>query len=494
MEKGKKINAINGDLPVLPEAIIQHIQSLLGRKIAAQTSILSKSWYRAWSTRPHLNLDQRFFQNGSDDFSEFAKMTMQRYEELKLKVESLKLCMEITETHSYWLANELIVKAIMMGASDLEFEFLPQSSTLGFPVKVLGFENLVRLSATGCKIVAGVDGKVSCSRLKSLSLCRVHIESDLISNIISSCPLIESFLLSDCKCRNKLLTLSSSVEFHKLKCLSLEKVKVDEFFFHDFSLKFPCLKDLTLHHCSTGGRTIQIHSNSLDCISILDCTSIAPYRKLCVEFNVPSIRKFSFVGSKIPSITFVTSSSEWESDISITCPGPHLGAQWFQKLKLLLTSLTPSKISFFLNIEFILESSFDYTGGVQSLPKPVVENLTLTMVHVPPSVCFPLLEGVFWSCCPKIITQYWLPKSCIERKGNREFLEVLCKSLIQEVSENVCVPNRVMFGLLDLEEVNVEIFEESVAEWWLLNWKTLLDASAFPEHKRKIRFQLRWRS
>ncbi|KAL8524750.1 hypothetical protein ACS0TY_014384 [Phlomoides rotata] len=493
MEKGKKIDATKGEI-LLPEAIIHHIQSLLGRKLAAQTSILSKSWYSAWSTRPHLVFDQRFFQNRGhgdpnppvkDGFSEFAKMTVQRYEELKLKVESLKLCMEITETDSYLLANELIVKAIMMGATDIDFEFLPQNDNFSIPVMVLGFENLVRLSVAGCKIDREVDGKVSFSRLKSLSLCRVHAKREIIWDTISSCPLIENLLLCDCKYDNKMLKLSPSIEFHKLKCLSLEKVKVDGLFFKDFSLRFPYLKDFTLHHCF-GYRAIQLHSNSLESMSI------AQDRMLFAELNFPSIRKFSFSGSSIPNFSIVTSSTKWESDISITCPGTPLGAQWFHTLKLLLRKLTPSKVSLSLNIGFFLESSFDYTGVVQSLSKPVVENLTLTM-DVPPLVCSALLEGVFWSCCPKQITQYWLPKSCLGRNANRDFLEVLCKSLIQEVSENVCVPNRIMFGLLDLEEVNVEIFEDSLSEWWLLHWKTLLDASAFPEHKRKIRFQLRWR-
>ncbi|KAL8515345.1 hypothetical protein ACS0TY_014160 [Phlomoides rotata] len=347
MEKGKKINAINGEF-LLPEAIIQRIQSLLGRKLAAQTSILSKSWYTAWSTRPHLDFDQRLFQNRNDgdpnpqlkeNFSESARMTVQRYEELKLKVESLKLCMDITKIDSYLLANELIVKAIMMGASDLDLEFLPQNASLALPVKVLGFENLVRLSATGCKI----DGKVSCSRLKSLSLSRVHMESGLISDIISSCPLIENFLLSDCQWENKMLIFSPSFEFHNLKCLSLEKVKVNRLLFHDFSSKFPCLKDLMLHHCN-GCRAIKIYSNSLECISI------AQDRLLDAEFKFPSIRKFSFSGSSIPNPSFVTSSTKWESDISVTCPGTPLGAQWFHKLKLLLRKLTLSKIYLSLSI------------------------------------------------------------------------------------------------------------------------------------------------
>ncbi|KAG8370088.1 hypothetical protein BUALT_Bualt14G0081200 [Buddleja alternifolia] len=83
MERGKRSEAINGEIQ-LPEAIIQQIQSLLNGKEAAQTSVISKSWYNAWLTNPNLDFDQRNFRIGDSEseaaerFPNFVKKTMQR--------------------------------------------------------------------------------------------------------------------------------------------------------------------------------------------------------------------------------------------------------------------------------------------------------------------------------------------------------------------------------------------------------------------------------
>ncbi|GFP88652.1 putative F-box/LRR-repeat protein at3g59230 [Phtheirospermum japonicum] len=115
---------------VLPEAIIHHIQSFLDGKQAAQTTILSKSWHTAWLTRPNLDFDQRLFPNCGDEFSEFTRTTLLRYQDLNLKIESFKLRMKGWEKYSHPLANVLIAKAIENGATDLNFELSP--STLMF--------------------------------------------------------------------------------------------------------------------------------------------------------------------------------------------------------------------------------------------------------------------------------------------------------------------------------------------------------------------------
>ncbi|KAK6130431.1 hypothetical protein DH2020_035841 [Rehmannia glutinosa] len=519
MEKGKRIEAINAEIP-LPEGIIQHIQSLLSGKQAAQTSILSKSWYNAWLTSPNLHLDERNFQKRggesptsqiADGFSEFAKKTMQRYQTLNLKIEKFSLWMKSNEGDRNSLASELIVKAVKMSVNDLKFEFHPPTETFVLPREVLGAETLIGLSVIGCKIDRPVDGKVSCSGLKSLILRRVYIGDDVVWDIISSCPLIEKLLLSECEClidikdstvarrMSKVLSLRSPTieqnvgsvvdrpiklsEFQNLKSLFLEKIHIDRLYFRDFTLKFPCLEDLTLW-CCYGYSGINISSPSLQCISL------AQTRTFKATFDVPSIRKFKLSGSSFPNLSFTPLSREWVSEISIKCSCFLLSASWLLKLGKFLTKLSPSKIS--LSIVFFLEMKIDNVGDIQDLPKPVVENLMLS-IHSSSSVCSALLDGLFWSCRPRVITQYWFPRSYIAEKANNELLELLCKTLIRQERENCCIPNQNIISLRDLEEVNVEIFEETLGVWRCLLWETLLDASSSPEARRKIRFQLRWR-
>ncbi|KAL8504747.1 hypothetical protein ACS0TY_016068 [Phlomoides rotata] len=235
---------------LLPEEMIQHIQSFLDEKEAARTSILSRSWYDAWLTRPNLDFSD-FTQWKCLPFLESAfvksgRKTLQRYEELNLKIQSFKLSLddslewkfddwkygELEDTIS--VAIEWTKKAINLGATHLKIEFLREGGwdvEFLLPREVLESEFLVGLSFYGGTIDAQ-DHKVSWSRLKSLSLDRVCIQE-------------------------------------YLKVLRLMRVKIGEWLLRDLSSKFPCLKKLTLEHCTGYDEEIQICSNSLEFMSFL---------------------------------------------------------------------------------------------------------------------------------------------------------------------------------------------------------------------------------
>lgn len=51
----------------IPKEIIQHIQSFMSGKLAAQTAILSKWWHSAWSTRPNLVFREDQFRTRADE-------------------------------------------------------------------------------------------------------------------------------------------------------------------------------------------------------------------------------------------------------------------------------------------------------------------------------------------------------------------------------------------------------------------------------------------
>ncbi|KAL6545003.1 hypothetical protein OROHE_009910 [Orobanche hederae] len=508
MERGKRIKAINEEI-LLPEAIIQHIQSFLSEKEAAQTTVLSKSWSSAWSTRPNINFDQlQSRKNGGDanlddKFSEFARKTMRRYEELNLKIESFRLCMVGAENdNSCLLADELIMKAMKMGATESNIEFMSSTVKFVLPHEVLGSENLVRLSVNCCKMTS-CPGKVSCWGLKSLSLCKVYVEGDIIWDIISSCPLIEKLLLNDCKClyeeqrfgftttKVKSLELGPFTElgkqnagsfvndpvnlfvFHRLTYLMLKYVKIDPLFFRDFSSKFPCLKDLYLDQCLSA-KKIEIYSPTLEGIRI------AQIVMLRAKIDVPSLCTFNLSSGHVPSLTIGTTSKEWECDIHVGCSN-HLSYGWFRQFKRFLTKLNSSKVSLSIFYMPNWRDSFDYAGGIPS--RPVVENLTVNMSVLDCSVFW---DGLFWSCRPKFITI-----SSWHSKYDMRYLEAAC-SRLTKLSENGCIPNQSMFGQSDLKEVNVGIFNTTVAEWQPVPWKTLLDVLTHTLTEQKIRFHLRW--
>ncbi|KAL8524885.1 hypothetical protein ACS0TY_014490 [Phlomoides rotata] len=468
----------------LPEHIIHYIQTFLTGKEAAQTTVLSKSWYSAWLTRPNLDFDQSDFNQiifgdpKTNEFSIFSKKTLRRYQDSNLKIESFKLRIRGWERAGYALAYELIVKAIEIGATDIDFELCPATVTFSLPHGVLGSETLTRLSVKGCKIE---DVKVRCSRLKSLILRQVWLEGDMIWGLLSSCPLIEDLVLPDCKCftkvqnspynnyittKRRMLALTPSFEIvkqynlgsgelQKLKCLFLEKAKITTLFFSDFSSKFPCLKNLVVHYCF-GYKDIQIYSPSLETISF------AHKSVMKANFDVPNIRKFSFSGCRglLPSLAFQKVSRKWESNISVCCQKPSYA--WFFNLNKLLANFCSSTIYLSIDFQYGVRTvrSFDFTGETEVLP--AVQNLTLHASH---SVCYKHLDGIFWSCRPKFIILHWLPG--LVEQANEGLLALLFMKLTGE-----CVRRPLLY---DLKEV-----------------KVVEEQHPLPEYERTICFQLKW--
>ncbi|GFQ03635.1 putative F-box/FBD/LRR-repeat protein at5g56810 [Phtheirospermum japonicum] len=462
MRNHEKIEAaINGGLE-LPKRIIHRIQSFLNGKEAAQTTVLSKSWHTAWLTRPNVVLDENDFLRFGyqiDGFPDLAKKTLQRYEDTKLKIDSLRLCLcrhsaEFREPRVGTLSNELIVKALGMGITHLHVEV---NWDIVLTREVFGAENLVGLSLDGCIIDLGMDPKVTFSSLESLSLEGVQIvDSDIISNIISNCPLIKKLSLSNiCDLQNILM-------------------KFDPMFFRDLLSKFPSIEDFTLRSCIN---VQQVSSRSLRRLTFSE-----PWNS--IKFDVPNIRKFMYDGSAIPSVSFKSTSTEWESHVSIYAQY-NLSTLWFRRLNKFLTKLRRSKIHLSLNVK--TNKSFDYeSDDIQGLPKPEVENLTMDVGCLPSLSCYAIFDGLFLTCRPKLITQYLYPYC---KKSN----DFLWKTLARQMNGQFWTPSRSMYGLQDLKEVNVQLFDEEVSVWRDLPWESLLDATTSLEDMQRIRFQLKWK-
>ncbi|KAH6794959.1 hypothetical protein C2S52_005436 [Perilla frutescens var. hirtella] len=495
MNKRIRIEADFGGVH-LPEEMILLIQSFLTKKEAARTSFISKSWSGAWSSRPNVEFDQSKFRFRGvcvgKVFREFVEKAIQRYQDRNLKILSFRIF-----AHNFSDGMELILKAMKMGTVDINFETRPskdrENDEKALPLEVLESKDLVRLSVTGCKI----DGRVNWSSLESLSLFKVRIETDLISDLLSSSPLIEKLVLSDCKfCvtfpspnlvapSTSLVTLNNSLidlsVFRNLKFLFLEKVNVKSSFFSDFSSKFPCLKCLDVRHCFFFMQKIQIDSHSLENIHFEHLFVLR------AAFDVPSIRKFSFVGTIVPSLSFKTSSGEWESDITITWKAFH--TSWFLRLNEFLGDLSPSMITLSLVLGKIknVGESFRWPRDV-GLPKPVVESLK---IGVGSSMSSAVMDALFWSFHPKSISQLRMLMPDTTIKESNDFQELLCMTLIQGVNEDGCIPNRNTRAQHQLVGVNVEVFEDSLGEFRPLPLKLIMtDASVFSQ--REIRFKLQW--
>ncbi|KAL3640863.1 hypothetical protein CASFOL_015831 [Castilleja foliolosa] len=491
----------------IPEPLIQHIQSFLTRKEAAQTTVLSKSWHSAWLTRPNLEFNEADFSRKrsyyDDDrfnyvFSDFAKKTIQRYEESNRSIERLSLHIKTRSPSMVDFASELIMRALKIGVTHLSCDYpklkgliLPSEVDDCFrefvlPKEVFGAENLVELSLIGCEI--GINS-MKCLSLKSLSLKEAGIES--IYNIISSCPLIQKLSLTYIYGTHEAWPTTVLPKLSELRCLVLCDVRFGTLWcLGDLLPMFPSLQDLTLIHCVD---VREVCSPSLERITFKPSNFGSR-----VEFDIPSIDKFTFEGSIIPSVCFKSTSSKyWESHVSIKCEydRAHLSTSWFLELNQLLTELSQSKI--YLSLHVKSKYSFDYeVGGFEGLPKPQVENVTVNMYCLPSLSCYALFDGLFRICRPRFITLDLLPQWHDDNlhewndyaKKNNDFI---CKTLVQAMKRTCSFQILCMNGLHDLEEVNVKLYDKDVPAWRPLPLESLLDASKSLTKRQKIRFQLK---
>lgn len=476
MEKGKRVGTMSGEI-VLPEALIQHIQSFLSGKEAARTTVLSKAWYSAWLTRPTLDLTERDFWNPSWEsplmFERYVEKTMLRYRDLSLKIDTFRL-----RTNSYQgrdiALKSWIVNAMELGPTELVLGFL-HSFTL--PQEVFASENLLKLSVKSGR-VDGNNYVISCSRLRTLSLEGVNgLSDDVLSGIVSCCHSIEELVLS--YNNGSALSMMNLYELPRLRRLNMVSVDVDSMFFSDFASRFPCLKYLTIHGCR-GCTRIEIASTSLETISF------QPYRlSNRVKFDIPNIRKFTCSTTGLPHLSITTTSREWEFDISINSNRFH-NPSWFLKLKKVLKKFSLSRICLSITAGRPKhEGSSEHEVDIEVLPDPVVvENLK---INAATSFCSAFLVRLFGIFRPKFVTALFFPRS-------NAFIAILYKRLMHQViTPNCGIPDQSLFGQFNLKKVNMEVYKWPDREpRQPLVLEKPLDPSETTVEYREIRFELIW--
>ncbi|XP_057773749.1 uncharacterized protein LOC130993046 [Salvia miltiorrhiza] len=435
--------------PLLLGDTIERIQSFLNGKEAARTTILSKSWYSAWSTRPNLDFDQRHFRfRSADQFLEFPKTALQRYEDLNLKIHSFRLLM--VESHrDASLAKELVAKAVKLGAVDLDFTSWNPSFVL--PEELLRSEALAALSLAG---TFEIDlALLNCSKLKSLTLS-VTAKCDLVRDLIWRFPSLERlkfdghYSLCDAEGRrshpffdDRLNRLEIQLEFgfrslrlefdkldyefQKLEYMYLGHLLVDGNLFSHASVfsKFPSLKELVIWDCY-GFKDIRICSKSVERISIGLVEERSSY---VTELDVPNMRKLEFEGLGWSRLALKKARSEWESDIRLTCI--EASSRWFGWLDGFLESLRGSKISLCVKVKCDCRSYAKFEGLSRGV---LVENLRVEGGGV---YIAGVVHMLFRICRPKVMIREYISAS----DPVYEFLlEMVCKRVIGQVNVETC--------------------------------------------------------
>ncbi|MQM21691.1 hypothetical protein Taro_054735 [Colocasia esculenta] len=229
----------------LPDAILGHILSLMPAKAATQTTILSRRWRDLWryiwrfSTT--LDFTAEFAARQTPD--EFVR-NVNRYLELHRgkKIQRFLVSFDTdprffpdvempfdTDTRFFPDVEKWVEFAVARDVEELRLEFSSEEQETDFvyvgketwvsgfsvPHQVFDCMPLRVLALGNCRLSPPPDISGLCS-LRSLSLTRVDVTSDVLQSILSECGLLERLFLRDCVHLESIKLTSPSIKLKQL--------------------------------------------------------------------------------------------------------------------------------------------------------------------------------------------------------------------------------------------------------------------------------------
>nr|KAJ0197561.1 hypothetical protein LSAT_V11C700352600 [Lactuca sativa] len=205
-------------ISALPDCLLHEILSRLPTtKDAIRTDTLSKRWKHVWTWVPSL-----IFRDDNYpplEFSSFVDKTLSKFRGLKLKKFQVftinghhyhnryNICRRF-EAH----ANNWIRYAMNCNVEELNFEFWCTGSEAAVLLDQIFFINscFTDLRLLGCKF--NPTGSISWKNLRSLCVFHGKLDEDLIENILSGSPLLETLELGECYGYKRLDITSKSLK------------------------------------------------------------------------------------------------------------------------------------------------------------------------------------------------------------------------------------------------------------------------------------------
>ncbi|KAL7111243.1 hypothetical protein ACP275_05G076100 [Erythranthe tilingii] len=439
----------------LPEEILQRILYFLSQKQAVRTSVLSKSWRNIWCTRPNLDFSDDSFKGNKQYFLSVVSNTLQRYCDQRLCVKKFHLRLSLGDPYKE-------------SVSFLE-KWVPRFTAMGvkaFHLSILSKNECVDLSSN-----------IPFVRLTVLCLIKVLIKKEIFDKIVSSCPLLTTMLLEHCK---GLENVTLEKKRHKyLKHFTFRTI-------HECSVEIdiPTLETIDILGCKVRFQSHEfsnLNSSSLHSVEI-STDSVEQSQVLCID--APNINYFRYVGNFLPSISFTPTSNRWRSSSNVQFYVKNVqdAQSCFLKLSKQLQSLSRFEISLEIaqySDHNIVHNEEDVIAqdAINGGNKPVVvEHLQLNLIRVSSLSSF--FNCLFRICRPKIITRYWLMHGELMReREQKELIQYFC--IIRER------------GNQDLEDLRIDIFNNSRQEWKRLRGPILLESALLDVSH--IRIRLKWR-
>ncbi|KAL7110871.1 hypothetical protein ACP275_05G053200 [Erythranthe tilingii] len=446
----------------LPKDILQRILYFLSQEYAVRTSVLSKLWRSNWRTRPNLDFSDNTFRGNKKKFLSVVDKNLQLYRDQNLCLEEFHLSISLTysDRKSVPFLEKWIPLLTAMGVKkfrlSIQYEYYKSAVRVQLPRVVFGEESLQDLHAERFVLEQEAIERIALSKhLKKLRLEEVYVKDDTLQTIIIYPTSLETLEISRSN-----IPFHKGADFRNLKDLSL--CLVESSLDNLSSCEFPSLKRLNLRYCDG-------------------------LKESHISIDAPNMVCFGYAGCFIPSISFTTTSAEWNTYI---CLDPNdASSSWFVKLKALLESLSQSNIC--LAIDDNYPTPFDEEHIINKiLDDSCCNELPIAVECLQLNAglsCFStLLNGLFRICRPTSIGDI------VFKSWEMKVAEFAWNILMRRE----CYPFdhdqfRHELWLRDLERVSLEIKEIGREEWRSITLSDLPNHR--PREHYRTRFALKWR-
>ncbi|XP_074281966.1 F-box protein At3g59000-like isoform X2 [Silene latifolia] len=444
----------------LPEFILHNILSNLDTKEAGRSSVLSKTWYQAWSSVPVLEFrlqdykkeywvcSMKFGFDVNDEviqsFLGFIDRTIQRYDTQNYRIRKLHLELPTLDEKIELLADEWIRVVVQNQVEELYIQticLLPDRPGYRLPEILFRAKSLKVLNCRN--VVLPYYGTMELVSLEYLTLVLETVDADLIQRILSFCPLVEFITTSDLgkislpwptngnegsdfidteitQSKFKASPLRkfvydgsdtvvtwqlnmNVVALKNLRELIIYRTTITDDIVSELLYGLVALESLVLVSCSIL-KCIMISSISLKQLRILECFDL-----IKITIDAPNLIEFCYNCEVETSVSLINVSDDCNAELSpwVNTMESSITTDWLVKVKKIL-----EETNFFQSLEIVLpgylkiEVEEDQLRNVDTSPPYKLRELKLNETYAWYCVESPLmaLDGLFCICHPDVLS------------------------------------------------------------------------------------------
>lgn len=372
----------------LPIVVIYHILSFLPTKEVVKTILLSKRWRSILPSYPNLDFDQTNFgkelayrkppigkypgiEERREGFIRLVDHTLLRFREQSQRVWKLRIYFTIVKPTMVSFVNRWIGLATESMVEELDLQLpSPRNTCYTLPEAIFAAQSIKVLKLQHLKLELPSHGSIRFHFLQKLALITVHVDVQVITSIISKCPLIEEIELQRCLGLHKvqisglyklklvdILQTDGEIETHieapslqrlslghenyrilpskfnliacqNLISLCLRRVLISDQPFSDLISGFPLLEVLCVVDCDLLER-VKIPNRCLKKL-LLYSSTIAE-----VDIDSPNLISLFYSGKMVPLVASTCGSGQWEASIALRA-NDRMDSHWFCKMRDLL--------------------------------------------------------------------------------------------------------------------------------------------------------------